>query len=128
MNVVKLAEDRQGDQFHDEQQEERRHGFSQEDGPSGSRGGDQDIQAVVGEFAGKAAVDDQGAGEGEDQPEHAARDRIEFFTPQVEREAEQDQDDERETGTCVDGLLGAEFGLEVFLRDGECGNQASFHA
>ena len=50
-----------------------RKSFAQEQRRAGDGRGDQRVQAVVGQLAREAAIQDQRAGEGEDDPEQAAR-------------------------------------------------------
>ena len=84
-----------------------------EDRPAGNRR-DEDFEAIVGDFAREAAVDDQRSGEGVSQPEKAAGDGKALVAIEIEGETEEHQNHESERETRVERFPGAPFGAEVF--------------
>ncbi len=79
-------------------------------------GGQQRVQAFVWEFAGEATVEDQGSGEGEDQPEQAARDGAGFFGRWIEGKAEEQQNHDSERARGVERLFRSQLHRQIFAR------------
>ena len=69
---------------------------------AGDGGGDEGVEAIVRDLAGEAAVQNERAGEGEDDPEQAAGDFARRVSLGIEGEAEHQQDHEREGERRVD--------------------------
>jgi hypothetical protein len=91
--------------------------FSKKQRGSGNGRGDQPIQAIVGQFAREAAIEDQRAGEREHNPQQAAGDLARGIALRIESETEEQQHHQRECERCVDGFLGAQLRAYVLVGD-----------
>ena len=69
------------------------------------------------QLAREAAIQQQRAGEGEDDPQQAAGDFARRLLARVEGEAEQQQHHQREGERGVDRFLGAQFGAQILGHD-----------
>src|SRR5260370_39248323 len=77
------------------------------------------MQAVGHRLAREVGVQNERAGEGEDQRQQTAGDFADLFRAGIEGEAEQQQDDQRERERRIDSLLAADLRAEILAGDGE---------